>query len=311
MLDELLDYTVFDVFSDKAFGGCPVTVVNSAGALDLEQMQMMASEFATPRTAFVTGGAAGLSKVMFFSPLRQVPYSPLSALGAAVDICRRDESLSNRQTQAITISTATVDIKVKVSLRKQDASGKNGFFDDTFFVGAFLPRPIFASFGYNLALLSGALGTSQENIPSTWPLGLAFGGAWNLVVPMVTPQSLAEARPDLEAIYDLTKKLQCQSVVLYSHSGPNEIKCRTLSPALGIMGQSVSVTGAGSVCSLLVKESAVTEDSPSTLITARERMQDREPKLKVQVYGTGEEITAVQVTGMCVAALEGKSKVPG
>lgn len=301
MPDARLNYTVLDMFSDRAFGGSPLGVITEAGALDQEQMQLIASEIATPRTAFVTGGAADLFKVMFFTPSHRLPYSALAAMGAAVQIVRQDQSSFDSEARAITISTSTVDIKAKISPGPKDSA---------FSIGAFLPRPSFASFGYNLALLAGVLGTDQEDIPPAWPLGLAFAGTWNLVVPMLTEHAVQEVRPDMEALSDLTKKLQCQSVILYSHCGPNEIHCRTLSPGIGLSHQPMSATALGSVCSLLVKESAVSIGEPSTVITAKEQMEYRQPKAKIEIYGMGEKINAIQITGTCIEVLNGKVPIP-
>ncbi len=301
MPDSKLEYTVLDLFSHKAFGGCPVGVLTSAGMLEPWQMQSMASELGTPRTAFVTGGAAGVFNAMFFTPSHRLAHSTMAAMGAAVVIHRQETEAPRDKPQAIAFSTTSIDIKTKVT-PLPDA--------ETFSIDAFLPRPSFAPFGYNLALLSGALGTRQENIPPSWPLGLAFAGTWNLVVPMVTAEAMKEARPDSESLSDLTRKLQCQSAILYSHSGPNEIKCRTLSPGIGLPQQSMSVTALGSVCSLLVRESAVEPGSPETIISARQQMGAREPEARIQVYGSNEQITTIQIGGSCIEVAKGKMKIP-
>lgn len=87
----MLDYAIYDVFTDTVFGGNPLAVVFDADHLDGGQMQRIASEFNLSETTFVTRpeGAAHSARIRIFTPQRELPFAGHPTVGTAVALGER------------------------------------------------------------------------------------------------------------------------------------------------------------------------------------------------------------------------------
>lgn len=80
-----MEYVVYDVFTDRPFGGNPLAVIPDAGALAEDQLQRIAREFNFSETTFVfppqDGGDA---KVRIFTPTMEIPFAGHPTVGTAL-----------------------------------------------------------------------------------------------------------------------------------------------------------------------------------------------------------------------------------
>ena len=84
-----LEYDVVDVFTDTAFAGNPLAVVQGADGLDTRQLQAIAREFHLSETAFpldpsedeLAGGAT--YKLRIFTPEAELPFAGHPSIGTA------------------------------------------------------------------------------------------------------------------------------------------------------------------------------------------------------------------------------------
>ncbi|MCB1359514.1 MAG: PhzF family phenazine biosynthesis protein [Maritimibacter sp.] len=79
-------YLVYDVFTDRRFGGNPLAVIPDAAGLAEDDLQRIAREFNFSETTFVTPPAdpAHTARVRIFTPTMEVPFAGHPTIGTAV-----------------------------------------------------------------------------------------------------------------------------------------------------------------------------------------------------------------------------------
>lgn len=80
------DFSVYDVFTDTAFGGNQLAVIPDAQGLSETQMQVIAREFNFSETTFVLPPAdpAHTARIRIFTPMRELPFAGHPTIGTAV-----------------------------------------------------------------------------------------------------------------------------------------------------------------------------------------------------------------------------------
>ena len=70
------DYAVYDVFTDKPFGGNQLAVIPDGRGLSADEMQTIAREFNFSETTFVlpAENAENTARVRIFTPGRELPF---------------------------------------------------------------------------------------------------------------------------------------------------------------------------------------------------------------------------------------------
>jgi PhzF family phenazine biosynthesis protein len=259
-------------------------------------MQRIAREINASETAFLTGGAAGLFKVRFFTPAQEVDFCGHAtvAMASALAWDERIEPSDGPATIKLAVKAGDLDVE----LRPHEVCGVEVVMTQA--------KPRFADFGYRIELLAGALGLDSYQIPPSWPLGLAYTGLWALIVPVATQAGIDSARPDFAALTDLNRKLGCASTHLYTHAGPNRLYCRDFSPAVGVAEDPVTGSALGAMAALLVREGAVALSPPTAQLTAEQgHAAGRPGEARIQVDHDQSGPTAVRVAGTAVPVMEG------
>jgi trans-2,3-dihydro-3-hydroxyanthranilate isomerase len=299
--DEELAYQIVDAFTERPYAGNPAGVVLEAEGLTPEQMQRVARELNASETVFAGAPAEGGLPVRYFTPTQEVDFCGHATLALAVAwaLARRpvDEALP------ASLRLATHAGPIPVELRPHPTCQVEAVMTQA--------RPRFADFGYRLELLAGALGLQPAQIPPGWPLGLAYTGLWALVVPVISPDALARARPDFVALADLNRKLGCASTHLYSLTGDASLVSRDFSPAVGVPEDPVTGSALGATAALLLKEGALRRTPPVTRVTAEQGAAVGRPgqariELTEEVPG---QIT-VRVAGTAVSVARGSLRRP-
>jgi len=79
------EFWTADVFTDRVFGGNPLTVLPDARGLTAERMQLVAREFNHSETAFVLPAESKDHdyRVRIFTPARELPFAGHPTIGAA------------------------------------------------------------------------------------------------------------------------------------------------------------------------------------------------------------------------------------
>lgn len=82
----MTDYLVYDVFTERAFGGNPLAVIPDATGLDTDAMQKIAREFNFSETTFVLPpqDTAHDARVRIFTPTRELDFAGHPTVGTAL-----------------------------------------------------------------------------------------------------------------------------------------------------------------------------------------------------------------------------------
>ncbi|WP_108815163.1 PhzF family phenazine biosynthesis protein [Loktanella sp. Alg231-35] len=91
-------YFVYDVFTDRAFGGNQLAVIPDATGLAEDQLQRIACEFNFSETTFVypPTDPANTAKVRIFTPTMEVPFAGHPTVGTAIAL--KDEGATGNIT---------------------------------------------------------------------------------------------------------------------------------------------------------------------------------------------------------------------
>ncbi|MGC9370803.1 MAG: PhzF family phenazine biosynthesis protein [Paracoccaceae bacterium] len=82
----MTDYLVYDVFTERPFGGNPLAVIPDAAALPEADLQRVAREFNFSETVFLypPEDAAHTARVRIFTPTMEIPFAGHPTIGTAV-----------------------------------------------------------------------------------------------------------------------------------------------------------------------------------------------------------------------------------
>lgn len=81
----MTDYLVYDVFTDRPFGGNPLAIVPNATDLPEDKLQDIAREFNYSETVFLyPPDRGGVAKLRIFTPTMEVPFAGHPTIGTAV-----------------------------------------------------------------------------------------------------------------------------------------------------------------------------------------------------------------------------------
>jgi trans-2,3-dihydro-3-hydroxyanthranilate isomerase len=86
-----LTFHIYDVFTETAFGGNPLAVVEGADGLSPAHMQTIAREFNLSETIFIAApdNPAHTAKVRIFTPSYEMPFAGHPTVGCAIHLARQ------------------------------------------------------------------------------------------------------------------------------------------------------------------------------------------------------------------------------
>ncbi len=86
-----LPFHTYDVFTNRAFGGNPLAIVEEADGLSEAQMQVIAREFNLSETIFVRKpkDPANTASVRIFFPTAEIPFAGHPTVGCAIHLASR------------------------------------------------------------------------------------------------------------------------------------------------------------------------------------------------------------------------------
>jgi trans-2,3-dihydro-3-hydroxyanthranilate isomerase len=84
----VLEFHIYDVFTDRAFSGNPLAVVMGADDLSTTQMQLLARQFNLSETIFVMAprDPVNTARVRIFFPTAEIPFAGHPTIGCALHL---------------------------------------------------------------------------------------------------------------------------------------------------------------------------------------------------------------------------------
>lgn len=174
-----MDYSIYDVFTDRKLAGNPLAVMFDANHLDTATMQAIAREMNLSETVFVNraSNAAHAATLRIFTPGGELPFAGHPTVGAAIALAERNRAPDSGGADIVCMLEEKVG-PVRCAIRLRDGEAGFAEFD--------LPRKSTRiALPLNHEHLADALGVSQANLgfenhaPSLWTAGVPF-----LLVPL-------------------------------------------------------------------------------------------------------------------------------
>lgn len=282
----MLNFYVYDVFTDRAFTGNPLAVVMGADALASWKMQAIARQFNLSETIFVMAPrhAEHAARVRIFLPLAEIPFAGHPTIGCALHLGGSDGDLVLEEEAG----------PVPVQIRGGEAE----------FVTPILPQAI-AAVDPLAAALGLGLAPAQVCFDRHLPMRVS-GGSDFIFVPLADVAALAAARPAGAAFDALTREVP--KVYCYAPDGAG-FRARMFAPANGIPEDPATGSAAAALAAPLLAAGALPEGE--TRLELRQGLEMGRPsRIGLRVTVRGGSLAEVCVSGRAVRVAEGHIRIP-
>lgn len=240
-------YEVWDVFTDRAFGGNPLAVLLDARGLSTAQMQAITREFGFSETTFVLPPetAEGTARVRIFDPAHELPFAGHPTIGTAACLAARGAVFGAPVGEALRLEEA-VGI-IACSAQAVDGSWSAQFVTDAPF--ATLHEISAADIAACLTLPVGAI-RDVTHPPVMASKGLPF-----VIVELADADALAASRPDRAAMTRADASYPSGAdhfaILAYTRHAPDRVDARMFAPLSGIEEDPATGSAAAALAALL------------------------------------------------------------
>ncbi|MCF6443831.1 PhzF family phenazine biosynthesis protein [Nereida sp. MMG025] len=282
----MLRFHTYDVFTDRAFAGNPLAIVEGADGLSDTQMQTIAREFNLSETIFVQtpDDPAHTAKVRIFFPTAEIPFAGHPTIGCALHLAK------THQLTQVTLEEAAGLVPVVI----RDGAAQ--------FTAPVIPCAYDAQI--DLSLLANALDLNGDDLgPHT--AGVHEGGPRFLYVPVKTDIALARARPIEPQWSALMAACDVDSAYLYTPA----FNARMFSPTAGIPEDPATGSASAILASQLLGHSALPDGTTRLSLTQGVQM-GRPSRISFEADVANGALTAVRIGGTAVPISSGTIAVP-
>lgn len=286
----MLDFHIYDVFTDTPFTGNPLAIVEGADDLSTAQMQTIARQFNLSETIFIQtpDDPAHTAKVRIFFPTAEIPFAGHPTIGCALHLANGADRVTLEEVAGlvpVTIADGTAE-----------------------FTAPKLPRALPET--PSAAQIAAALGLAPSVLGDT-DIGNFEGGPSFLYVQIDSLETLAKARPGEPAFTNATDAAgPTDAIYAYVMTGENTAQARMFDPHAGI-GEDPAT---GSATALFAAQLNATDRLPETGTTPFHLKQGvemgRPSDLRLTVDTQDGTITAIRVAGRAVKIAQGQIRIP-
>jgi len=234
-------YLHVDVFTDKPFGGNPLSVFLDAQGLSADEMQAIAREMNHSETTFLFPPAKrGAAKVRIFTPAMEIPFAGHPVVGTGFAIAH-ERGLARGE--AVALELQHVEISTRV-----DA-------DD--FVWMTQPPPERGARVADVDRIARALGIGRGDIAmddggaEVWSTGLPF-----LFVPLTGVTPMGRMRPNPQVLPELLHDAQARGAYAITRevaTAGAAVRGRCFPVGVGVVEDAATGSAAGALAGYLLE----------------------------------------------------------
>lgn len=262
------EYTLVDVFSDRAFGGNQLAVFGDGRGLDGDLMQAVAKELNLPETTFVLPAERGGDhRVRIFTPGRELPFAGHPTVGTGFVL-----SAGRDSTVRLEEGVGTLTVTVRDGFTEMEQ-----------------PLPAFTPVADPVAIAA-QLSLSEADLDPGLPVEVGSSGNAFTFVPVRSIDAVKRATPRglVDAAYIFT--------VRTVHSG-STVHGRMYAPWQGIAEDPATGSANGPLGAYLLRHGV---SDGQHIVSEQGYEMGRPSLLYIRIGGTREHITSVHVGGHCV-----------
>ena len=280
----MINYVVYDVFTDTAFGGNQLAVIPDASALPEGDLQKIAREFNFSETTFVFPATepAHTAKVRIFTPTMEIPFAGHPTIGTAIALLE----LGHKGDMVLELGIGPIPCSF---------DGKTA----SFTISAALEQIAQPDIG----VVAAALGLTPEQISTTThtpvqaSLGLPF-----VIVELTDNKTLTAATPSIDIIRQGAAKYPAGAdFAIYAYTREmDQINARMFAPLDNIPEDPATGSAAATLTALLTKISGTAQN-----LTIHQGVDMGRPSIIRAQTTTGTQVR-VTISGQAVRTMRGQ-----
>ena len=282
----MTDFLVYDVFTDRAFGGNPLAVIPNATTLAEGQLQRVAREFNFSETTFVYPPEGdGDARVRIFTPTMEIPFAGHPTIGTALAL----KDLGRVGTDMV-LELGVGPIPVKID-------GTVARFTTRVPLETW-PGPSPELVAQSVGLTASAIRTDRH-APENASVGLPF-----TLAEFTDREALAAAQPNSEAFRAFAPYFQSDShiaLLAYTRDGTT-IDARMFAPLDGIPEDPATGSAAAALGAFLGR----LEGTSSTYEINQGVDMGRPSRITAEVIVENGNPVEVAISGQAVRTMEGQ-----
>ncbi len=283
----MTQYLVYDVFTDRHFGGNALAVIPDATTLSEDTLQRIAREFNFSETTFVypPEDPAHTARVRIFTPTRELPFAGHPTIGTAIalaDLGRGGEDM------VLELGVGPIPCQVKSGRAQFETRVPLQTWD------LITPEIVAASIGQSVDVVR-----TDRHAPIIASLGLPFA-----IAELHDKEALAAAESNIAEIksFDLVWPTNGHyNVYIYVRSG-TRIQARMFAPLGGVPEDPAT----GSAAAALVAWLGRLEGNSREFDIAQGVEMGRPSSIRAAVEVKDGEPVAVTIAGCAVKVMEGR-----
>jgi trans-2,3-dihydro-3-hydroxyanthranilate isomerase len=289
-----------DAFTHIPFGGNPAGVVPDANGLSEQEMQRIARELNCSETAFVLPSERPNAdlRLRYFTPQEEVDLCGHATISAFVAL-GLEHRFEGALPRTVILETKAGLLPVIISC---DEQGRQ-------LVLMTQAAPQFRPCEITRAEVARLLGLVEADLDPELPLGLAYTGLWDLMIPIRTLDAFARMKPDLDALAACNRKLGVTSTHCYSLEvvePTSHLHARNFAPAVGIPEDPASGTANGALAAFLLQHGVLTPKREQVRLIVEQGFECNRPSyVYVELDGEPCSPRTVRVGGSAVPVFQG------
>lgn len=292
----MLNFHIYDVFTDTAYAGNPLAIVEDAQDLSTEQMQTIAREFNLSETIFILPAAdpTHTARVRIFTPAHEMPFAGHPTIGCALHLAAKNGGgLIKLEEEAglVPVTIAALDGRPLAE-----------------FTAPVSPRA--EPLELTAAQLADALGLSPDQI-GPHQAHILHGGHPFVHIALQDLAALSQSFYTYPGFQALSDAAGTGSVYVYAPGqGRAAYQARMFAPEGGIGEDPATGSATSLLAGQLLANGALAEGTTTQWI-CQGRDMGRESWLRLSADVTDGSLAAVRVAGMAVPVSRGQIAPPG
>ena len=286
----MLDFHIYDVFTDTPFTGNPLAIVEGADALTTAQMQTIARQFNLSETIFIQtpDDPTHTAKVRIFFPTAEIPFAGHPTIGCALHLANGAPMVTLEEVAGL------------VPVTIQDGTAE--------FTAPKLPEPLAQT--PSTAQITAALGLAPTDLADT-PIGHFIGGPSFLYAQVRNLAALKSCQLSEPAFTQATDVAgPTDAIYAYVLTGPGTVQARMFAPHAGI-GEDPATGSATAIFAAQLNATGHLPPSGTTTIHLKQGVEMGRPSaLRLTIDTENGAPTAIRVAGNAVKVAQGQIRIP-
>jgi trans-2,3-dihydro-3-hydroxyanthranilate isomerase len=289
-----LHYHKVDVFSDRAFGGNPLSVFTNGRGISTEMMQLLAKELNLSEATFVLPpqNPANDYHIRIFTPGRELPLAGHPTVGTTFILAREHMIEQQDNPATIVLEEGVGDIPVSIEF--------DG--DQPGMIWMTQPKPQFGKEADNeeRSGVAEMLSLPIEALDERYPVQVVSSGVPFLYVPIRDLDSIKQIRVRLDINDRVMPGFGTRDVFVFTPEVETEgstVHSRMFAPEMGIWEDPATGAASGPLGAYLVRYDIAPD--PGRIVSEQGLEIGRPSFIHIQIDKLGDEIISARVGGQC------------